>query len=473
MSGDEATEKGVGGSLVDRVFGGALDSEDSDSEVAAPKRPKRRNVDSDDDDDEESSDSRKPSAGSKLKPKSQKRKGRLNRRGASDDDSAGQDEDDPNRSDDDIRPAAAARPKSKRLAGESSASLGSRKRSAVDDIEDDDFIDDAGAEPRKDDDDDVIATEGGFHVSSDIEDDGGEVEEEEKYKSEFDKGLERLKGKRRKRRKDLDPADVDADVVSFLSKMMQAREEDIELYESGQPALNKLRMIPEVKRMFIRHEYREAFLDRMVLAVFKCWLEPMADAALPNIEIRSTLLDILSGFRVDSSWVERLENSQGLGRIINYLSVKDEHPPNQLAAKKLLKAWSRPFYNANNDFHDLRDDFEHNSGVVESHREARRNLAKLTQRNQKRVDLLKSTVGHAEGSEPTQVVASIPEKTPFLFTKMAESSVEGRVTKNKNAKRGGIGGGSSALSKRFNQLKRKRGQKSGVRGPLPSINGRD
>eukprot|EP00173_Palmaria_palmata_P002399 Plantae.Rhodophyta-Palmaria_palmata.ctg2539.p1 GENE.Plantae.Rhodophyta-Palmaria_palmata.ctg2539~~Plantae.Rhodophyta-Palmaria_palmata.ctg2539.p1 ORF type:complete len:248 (-),score=48.20 Plantae.Rhodophyta-Palmaria_palmata.ctg2539:803-1504(-) len=233
--------------------------------------------------------------------------------------------------------------------------------------------------------------------------------------------------------------------------------------------MNKLRMLPVVRHMFIKHEYREALLDRMVLAVLKCWLEPMSDSALPNIEIRTLLLEILGTFRVDSNWVERLENSSGLGKIVHYLSIKDEHPPNQLIAKKLLKNWARPFYNANDDFHDLRNDFEHNEGMADIRRDAQKSLAKLEAQNKKRRDILASEVGRSTKKE--QIVALLPEKSPLLFTHMADSNSQQRVTKNRGVKRKAGGSASRPIAKRFNALKNKsKGRGSGSQ--KPSLNGR-
>lgn len=483
MSGDEITAAGSASGNPDRretiaaVFGDDFE-DDSEDDVDVPTRPRNRQPaggDVSDSDGEELM--RKVSAGSPSKGKGEsarqggRLKGRTTRR--SDDDDDDDDDDVPiDSGDDEVRPVL-RRKKSSRYRRDREPS-GPRRKSAVDDIEDDDFIDDSKARRHREDDDDVIRTEGGWDVDvDDMEARPGEEEDEEREpKTQFELAEERVRANRRPRRKEADPVEVDEKVVEFLSVMMAAREDDVEAYSDGRPALNKLRMLPEVKLMFVRHEYREALLDRMVLGVLKCWLEPMPDSALPNIEIRTVLLDILGTFRVDSSWVDRLENSQGLGKIVHYLSVRDDHPPNQVKAKKLLKNWARPFYNANDDFHDLRDDYERSQGIAEIRRDARKSLTKLEARNQRRLDILRSNVGREEGDEQVKIMASIPEKTPFLFTKMAESEVEGRVTKNRGAKRKQVGG-SSGIAKRFNSLKKAR--KSGsARGAMnPSINGRN
>jgi transcription factor SPN1 len=466
------------------VFG--EDFTDDSDDAVLPTRPHRRAAESDSDDDDDDDDdsaptpgkpaASRPSAGPAETPG--RRKGRLSRRrgGAGDDD---EDDDQGDSGDDEVRPAA-RRARSSRRAGGGGGVAAPRRKNALDDMDDDDFIDDAGAARRRrrgGEDDDVVRTEGGWHVDAeDMEVRPGEEEaelddEDRRPKTAFEEAEARLKANRRQRKKEADPVEVDAEVVEFLSQMMAAHVEDVEAYSEGRPALAKLRMLPAVRLMFVRHEYRESLLNNMVLAVLKCWLEPMSDSALPNIEIRTVLLDILGTFRVDTGWVGLLENSQGLGKIIHYLSIKDDHPPNQLAAKKLLKAWARPFYNANDDFHDLRKDYELGQGVAEIRRDARRSLSKLEARNARRLDLLRSSVGREEGEEQVKVMASIPEKTPFLFTKMADSEVQERVTKNRGAKRKQAGG-SSGIARRFNSLKKARKTGAARGAANPSINGR-
>jgi transcription factor SPN1 len=320
----------------------------------------------------------------------------------------------------------------------------------------------------------VIQTKGGWKNDDDIEAAPGEEEDEVatgKPKSVFEQVLAEQKATRRPRRKEADPVEVDAKVVEFLQRMMKARNDDVKAYASGQPALSKLAMLPEVRLMFVRHEYRESLLDHMMLAVLKCWLEPMKDGALPNIEIRATLFEILASFKVDSSWVDRLQDSQGLGRIIHYYSKKDDVEAHRRLARKIMMAWSRPFYNSNADFHDLQEDYERNDGIAEIRHEAQLELNKLAARNQQKLDLLRSNVGRDAADAKQKVMAEIPQKTSFLFTKMADSEVDLRVTRNRNIKKQRTGGHKS-LNKRLSLMKNVRKFTNSRGAENPSVNGR-
>jgi transcription factor SPN1 len=449
--------------LVDQVFGANFNQSDDEDILPAPERPSRLVPDVVDSADEDAITPSKPSS----------RKGKLSRPrldldedSDDDDDEDGyiarrvndEDDDDEEQDDEDDRRRPTSSKKRRRLQAEKhsggtgslklkskgrqdsgpqsgrvssdrpSSSIPRRSISADEDEENDGFIDDTDAVPRDDDDeDDIIPTRGGWKNDDDIEAAPGEEEDEgassKKPRSVFEQVLEDQKATRRPRRKEIDPMEIDAKVVEFLQRMMKARNDDVKAYASGQPALNKLAMLPEVRLMFVRHEYRESLLDHMMLAVLKCWLEPMKDGALPNIEIRSTLFEILASFKVDSTWVDRLQDSQGLGRIIHYYSKKDDVEAHRRLARKIMMAWARPFYNSNADFHDLQEDYDRNDGIAEIRQEAQLELNKLAARNQKKLDLLKSNVGRDAKDEKQKVMAEIPQKTSFLFTKMADSEV--------------------------------------------------
>jgi hypothetical protein len=478
---DNGSAKGAAqdtGALVADVFGADFANDDSGDDAPPPMRPSRRlPVYSDDDDDNDV-----PSP-VKTKAKRVPRKERDDVGSSaemSDDDDGGYRAPKRKRGTD-VGKAKIAGKRAKTADGDgnrrrrsASGIAGAGRSSAFDGIEDDELVDDRRRGRGENDSDDELPEERGYDddveggVGGGAED--GEDEREQKQLSAFDQALADQKASRRQRKKGADPKDVDDEVEDFLQQMINARNEDVASFERGEPALQKLRLLPKVRLMFVRHEYRESLLEHMMLTVLKLWLEPMGDA-LPNLEIRQSLLDILGTFRVDSSWVQRLEDSDGLGKVINYLSRRDDIPANRRAAKKLMMAWSRPFYNANADFHDLREDFENNDGIAEKRQDAQKELNKLTAQNQKRLDLLRSSAGREDGEEQVKVMAELPQKTSFLFTKMAESEVDRRVTKNRNVRKASFSG-KRGINKRISEMKN--AKKNTARGStVPSINGRN
>lgn len=351
------------------------------------------------------------------------------------------------------------------------------RKGAESDDEHDDFIDDDGVDDRaRDNDEDVIRTKGGWHVSDDIEDDGVGDDEpvRKKPRNAIEQAVEDNKAMRRPRKKEADPAKVDAECVTFLERMMRARDEDIKAYKAGRPALEKLKMIRDVELMVMKVSHREALIDHMLLAIIKAWLDPMEDGALPNLQVRSSLLNILDGLKVDSDWVEKLENSQGLGRVVHFLSLNDDHPPNKRIAKKLMEKWARPVYRSDADFHDLLDEFDKpeeghrapKDGIA-SRRRAARETVKHFRTTREKIDSFKTRPAGTD--QPEQVMAQIPRPAPFLFTALADASVdvnEKQVRERRTAK---------ATTKKVNRTManmRRLNKMRSARAAKPSVNGR-
>lgn len=341
-----------------------------------------------------------------------------------------------------------------------------------DDRDEDGFIDDDLARKAGHDDDDIIKTEGGMHVSDEIEADPDEEEAPRSRKSlnAIERAIEDNKALRRPRRKELDPKKIESECIAFLESMMGARDADIKAYRSGKPALNKLKMLRDVELMAMKVSHREILLDNMLLAIVKAWLDPMPDGALPNVEIRSTMLQILLDIPVDSDWVERLHSSQGLGKLIHFLSMKDDIPSNRRLADKLMKRWARPVYQSNNNYHDLLDEFDRPEegrrapkDSVAAERKAAMETVKHFQTAQEKLQAFK----HKTNED--KVLATIPRRTPFLFTALAESSAsidEKTLREMRNAK-----SRNKKVNRTMSTLRRANKNKS-ARAAKPSVNGR-
>lgn len=53
-------------------------------------------------------------------------------------------------------------------------------------------------------------------------------------------------------------------------------------------------IFPSLDFSFFRKQLQAEFLDHGVLNLFKNWLEPLPDGSLPNINIRTAVLEILN-----------------------------------------------------------------------------------------------------------------------------------------------------------------------------------
>eukprot|EP00753_Platysulcus_tardus_P018285 PLAT6813.3.p1 GENE.PLAT6813.3~~PLAT6813.3.p1 ORF type:complete len:289 (+),score=127.91 PLAT6813.3:64-867(+) len=156
-------------------------------------------------------------------------------------------------------------------------------------------------------------TDDGGDVSSDEE--GGAVAyRPEEEKDEVKEALDELKATyARSRRKNRLTDEEKAMVVEdFLLAMDNAAEADIRAYNAGEPALNKLGMLDKVRLKLAGLDLQHLFLDKDLLGVFNRWLQPMADGALPNLRVRTALIELSSRLPVEKQHLRR----SGLGKTL-------------------------------------------------------------------------------------------------------------------------------------------------------------
>ncbi len=367
--------------------------------------------------------------------------------------------------------------KKRRKSGGSSGKRKIRRRDEDEDVEprrrrdDDDFIDDTEDRRAASDEDDVVRTEGGLEIGKSIEDD--EEQPKKKKLSAFDEALEKTKSARRSRGKELDRNRVESECITFLDRMMQARDSDMECYKNGRPALNKLKMLREVEQMITKVTHRETLVENMLLPIIKAWLDPMQDGTLPNVQIRTSILKILGTFRVDDEWVEKLRNSQGLGRVIHYYAKNEEHPPNKRMAEKLMMSWARPVYNASVCFHDMYNEYDRPADghrapedAITVERRAAREATKHYKTTRERLDQMRTK----DEKAPEPIMAPIPKPKSFLFTALASGTVTADPKTVKEHRQ------QASTSRKVNRtMNRMRllNKNRNARAVKPSVNGRD
>ena len=184
--------------------------------------------------------------------------------------------------------------------------------------EDDAFIDDDGADPA----DDVFGDEDGEP------DDMGNILEA----AEDDDEIDRMLNKKKRQGHEQSQQDMQATVENFLARMEAAAEGDMDANQNNKPAIQKLRMLPDVLDMLSSQNVHNEFLDGGLLGVFKAWIEPMPDGSLPNITVRSAVLKLLAQLPIDISYEGRKEQlkKSGLGKVVMFLfKLPDETAANR------------------------------------------------------------------------------------------------------------------------------------------------
>ncbi|XP_054810503.1 protein IWS1 homolog 1 [Prosopis cineraria] len=211
-------------------------------------------------------------------------------------------------------------------------------------VDDDNFIDDSGVEPALYGSDHEARSPGDYAQAE-------EGEEDDEIKELFKMGKKKKKSER-------SPAEIALLVENVMAELEVTAEEDAELNRQGKPAINKLKKLPLLTEVLSKKQLQQEFLDHGVLTLLKNWLEPLPDGSLPNINIRTAILNILNDFPIDLEQYDRREQlkKSGLGKVIMFLSKSDEEiSVNRKLAKELVDKWSRPIFNKSTRFEDMRN----------------------------------------------------------------------------------------------------------------------
>uniref|UniRef100_A0A2P2K9C3 Uncharacterized protein MANES_15G170300 n=1 Tax=Rhizophora mucronata TaxID=61149 RepID=A0A2P2K9C3_RHIMU len=212
-------------------------------------------------------------------------------------------------------------------------------------LDDDNFIDDSGVEPAYQYGSDNEPHSPGDHPQAE------EGEEDEEIKELFKMG-------KKKKKSEKSPAEIGYLVENVMAELEVVAEEDMELNLQDKPAINKLKKLPLLIDVLSKKQLQQEFLEHGVLNLLKTWLEPLPDKSLPNINIRSAILKILTDFPLDLERYDRREllKKSGLGKVIMFLSKSDEETTaNRKLAKDLVDTWSRPIFNKSTRFEDMRN----------------------------------------------------------------------------------------------------------------------
>jgi transcription factor SPN1 len=131
--------------------------------------------------------------------------------------------------------------------------------------------------------------------------------------------------------------------------MEQACEADNTARDKGQPAIHKLKMLPEVVALLNRNTVQHSIVDpdTNFLQSVKFFLEPLNDGSLPAYNIQRDLFAALVKLPIEK---EALLSS-GIGKVVLYYT-KSKKPEIGIKriAERLLGEWSRPILKRSDDY---------------------------------------------------------------------------------------------------------------------------
>ncbi|WOL09278.1 hypothetical protein Cni_G18031 [Canna indica] len=283
-------------------------------------------------------------------------------------------------------------------------------------VDDDNFIDDTGVDP----------AHRYSAYGSDNEGSAGNAPQAEE--GEEDEEIKQLfKGGKKKKKNEKSPAEIALIVEHLMAELEVTAEEDAELNRQNKPAINKLRKLPLLIEVLSKKKLQQEFLDHGVLTLLKNWLEPLPDGSLPNMNIRSAILRILSDFPIDLEQYDRREQlkKSGLGKVIMFLSKSDEETTaNRKLAKELVDKWSRPIFNKSTRYEDMRSYEDDRTPYRRP--SAQKQVAKSTglQSRDDDLDLAEFSQGRRSGLPAARQHASRPEALALDFVVRPQSKID-------------------------------------------------
>ncbi|GJP67510.1 hypothetical protein CLOP_g24324 [Closterium sp. NIES-67] len=324
--------------------------------------------------------------------------------------------------------------------------------------EDEAFIDDAGVHP-----------DDRGHLAYDDYDDqrisnAPQAEEEDEVGRLFKGG--------KRRRNEMSDGEKALFVAEFHAKMLKAAEDDALANRQHRPAINKLRMLGEMLSTLRKKHLQREFLDRGVFSYLKNWLEPLPDLSLPNIKIRTSILELVKELPIDvggNTERRRQLKESGLGRVVMFLSkLPEETVQNRKLARDLVDMWSRPIFEKSTHYRDLRDDYDRPMRPPPTHREEAAPRVSHSRPDDLDLDNTGEARGEAEeeGSGAKRVMTRVPQPMAMDFRVRPES----KVTEEMLARRGHKDARHQSVTKKLQKLKQSKNKN--LRAEKVSVQGR-
>lgn len=145
------------------------------------------------------------------------------------------------------------------------------------------------------------------------------------------------------RRKKKDGVDLDQladqEIEEMRARMAKAAEADTDARAKGQPASQKLTMLPEVISLLNRNTLRHQIVDPDInlLESVRFFLEPLNDASLPAYEIQKELFSSLAKLPISKDTLI----ASGIGKVVLFYTKSIQPQPNiKRMAERLVTRWT-------------------------------------------------------------------------------------------------------------------------------------
>jgi len=170
---------------------------------------------------------------------------------------------------------------------------------------------------------------------------------------EIDAAINRIDSKKPKKKPKMEAEDYNNDIKRFISKMDDVVMDDEKSNRMGKPAMAKLGMLDEVLNFAKLKGLQELLLDNGLLSSMGNWLKPLPDGSLPNVRIRTQLLQLLYSLPCGEDNLKRSQVGREVMRLVDH---KDETPDNRKLCNKIIEKWARPLFKLDSNFKSFREE---------------------------------------------------------------------------------------------------------------------
>jgi transcription factor SPN1 len=142
---------------------------------------------------------------------------------------------------------------------------------------------------------------------------------------------------------------ADQEIEEMRNRMTKAAEMDTEARINGQPAMHKLKMLPEVVSLLNRNTLANQLVDPDInlLEAVRFFLEPLNDGSLPAYNIQRELFASLAKLPITKDTLV----ASGIGKVVLFYTRSSKVEANiKRQAEKLVTEWMRPILKRTDDY---------------------------------------------------------------------------------------------------------------------------
>jgi transcription factor SPN1 len=155
---------------------------------------------------------------------------------------------------------------------------------------------------------------------------------------------------RRKKKDGIDLEQMaDARIEEMRTMMTQAAQADTTARENGEPAMAKLKLLPQVVSLLNTNTMQSQLVDpeNNLLEAVRFFLEPLNDGSLPAYNIQKELFAALGKLPINKDALV----ASGIGKVVLFYT-RSKRPEQSIKrqAERLLTDWMRPILKRSDDY---------------------------------------------------------------------------------------------------------------------------